>query len=73
MFEIEKGIEMPAASRRGRNFLYPWLEMDVGDSFLVPDKTVLGFGKQANQASRKYGLEFKVRGVEGGVRVWRAA
>ncbi len=39
MFKIEKNIPMPDP-RRGRTRIYPWKEMEVGDSFQVPEVKV---------------------------------
>ena len=37
MFTIEKNVPIPdAALRRGRHSLYPFADMQVGDSFVVP-------------------------------------
>ena len=72
MFEIDKGVEIPAKRARRRN--YPFREMEVGDSFFVPTD------KPANvsasicgcvRSSRYPGKRFTSRKVEGGVRCWR--
>ncbi len=72
MFKIEKGIEAPK-SRVGR---YPWNEMEVGDSFLVPcrddEKRVVQTklcGASSNR--RKFGERYRAAQAEGGVRIWR--
>lgn len=38
MFTIEKKIPIPCITRKGagKTLMYPWLEMDVGDSFCIP-------------------------------------
>lgn len=81
MFEIRKGLEMPA--RRGGKGCpprYPWDKMQPGDSFLVPwdsTKTKLrqnaSLSSQANFAGKKYGMKFATRREEGGVSIWRIA
>lgn len=69
MFEIEKGIESPKSVRK-----YPFLEMNIGDSFFVPCEDR---GKRhAVRAAATYyniahGCKFTCRAVEGGIRVWR--
>jgi len=35
MLEIEKGIEKPAAQKLA-GIKYPWVTMEVGDSFFIP-------------------------------------
>lgn len=68
-FKIEKNIK-PPASRAS----YPFKEMKVGDSFLVPNPSTelshsvrissYGYGRNNNK-------RFSVRKAEGGIRVWR--
>lgn len=72
MIAIEKGIPMPA-SQAGRHRLYPWNEMEVGDSFLMPVTRGQTALNQCQKASARYGRKFSVRKVEGGYRVWRVA
>jgi hypothetical protein len=71
MYEIEKGIEMPGANHgwRGRPSKYPWLKMEIGDSFLITGNKSLRCA--ASKANAKYDRRFATRTVEGGVRVWR--
>lgn len=35
-FKIEKDVPVPVIEGRGRNALYPWKQMNAGDSFVVP-------------------------------------
>jgi len=72
IYEIESGIEVP---RRHRDSLYPFHEMKVGDSFLVPkDKgksayiSGIGFCKR----NRPF-LKCETRTEGGSVRVWLSA
>lgn len=69
--KIETGVPMPTKGR-GAPRKYPWYEMNVGDSFLVPGKTHKRWHATA-KAERLTGFKFSVRTVEGGVRVWRIA
>ena len=55
MLEIEKGIEKPAAQKRAGT-KYPWVTMDVGDSFFVPG------GKLRSIKSLVYGRNRKSDG-----------
>lgn len=78
---IDHGVEMPEGNRPTGDRKYPWPDMMVGDSFFVP----VGPEQQyKNVASALYGsahyyrktsvhkrFQISVRGVEGGIRVWR--
>ena len=72
MFEIEKGIAVPAA-----RFKYPWAEMEIGDSFFVePGERSLTkmhghLSSLGNHYGKPRGMKFTTRQVDGGVRVWR--
>lgn len=74
-FQIEKGA--PAPKPRVRYTSYPFPDMQVGDSFVVPcsdaekretQSRVVG---AAWRWSRRNGGKFTSRGVNGGVRIWR--
>lgn len=84
MFKIDKDI--PFKDREWhQDTKYPWNEMEIGDSFLVPienpDATRADYHRLASNigsVARGYSkrnpekqLTFKPRIVEGGVRVWR--
>ncbi len=64
---IEKGIPMPR--RDHGNAKYPWLRMEVGDSFLWsgPANSVHNNAAAASRNGRK----FKARKTDAGYRVWR--
>lgn len=67
-YKIEKGVPIPPA-RHGRK--YPWHEMEIGDSFVVPDMSKSHAGAVCGGA-RKNGRKFSFRLLEtGGVRIWR--
>ncbi|HQT62754.1 hypothetical protein [Acidiphilium sp.] len=68
MIEIEKNVPMPMRRQR-----YPWRQMKVGDSFVVPGKTSGAFSGAKRAAAKATGFKFATRNVEGGVRVWRVA
>ena len=62
--KIDKGIEIPVKHTKSQ---YPWHEMEVGDSFFI-EKRTLSMGS----TNRRFApLEFVMRGVDGGFRVWR--
>lgn len=65
--EIEKGIPMPDKVRT-RNGKYPWIAMEVGDSFFIVGRTK----KVIIPAWLKPKI-FRQAAVEGGWRVWRTA
>ena len=51
MFKIEKNIAMPDP-RRGRTQIYPWKEMEVGDSFQIPAFKVDSARSSSSQYSK---------------------
>jgi len=69
-FKVEKGIPAPKV-KKGPPRKYPWLEMEVGDSFFVPGVNYNEFKTQPSNAGKRYGLKYTTRSVDGGVRVWR--
>jgi len=87
MFTIEKGVPHPAGHWAGNRTLYPFLQMEVGDSFAVPlsgerakagrgstDKTAAKLRASASSHSMRYpGVKFSVRTIsaENIVRCWR--
>jgi len=68
---VDKGVPIPNFRTAPRKSKYPWRDLEVGDSFLVPDTTSERFGPQAREAGLRLGRKFTVRKVEEGVRVWR--
>jgi hypothetical protein len=79
MIEIENGIPIsakkPGAGRRGT---YPFADLDVGQSFFVPNQPgktnrqlIMAIGVAAQYITKKTGHRFTSRTVEGGIRVWR--
>lgn len=77
MYEIDRGVEIPAPNIHNRNSrIYPFREMEIGDSFLVPgneNKKALQarVGSAACYYGKRNNSRFVTRSVEGGVRVWR--
>jgi hypothetical protein len=78
MYEIQRDKELPKQGRGDRK--YPWKEMQVGDSFFVPEGDIRRLASAASNASRfmmgAIGKKFVCRTVteEGikGVRVFCA-
>ena len=79
MFSIDKGVPVEQSKfSRSRKSMYPFADMEVGDSFLVPDidgkpKSVAPSAARFVKAAGNEGKQFVTRRVEGGVRVWRTA
>lgn len=80
MLGIEKGIEVPSP-RNGRyrpHTRYPFVEMEVGESFFVPLEKELPVWLRSHvqNAAYRYGKKmnriFVVRAIDGGFRCWRA-
>jgi hypothetical protein len=68
-FKIDKNVPMPKISK-GRPRIYPFPEMEVGDSFAVPITDDLSLGNNTNSSplrsvaaayARKYGGRFSVQ------------
>lgn len=69
-FAIEKNIPVPDWRVRAR---YPFKDMQVGDSFLIPQGDRKKVYPAASAAGARHGKKFAVRKVDDGVRVWRVA
>ena len=68
-FEIEQNVVMPEKHAR-----YPFNQMEVGDSFFVPEGANTprqNTSSAASYAGHRLGRKFTTRLVDGGVRVWR--
>ncbi len=65
--QIEKNIPIPAT--------YPFKDMEVGDSFLVPEEVNrAAVTNSARRFGKNHGMEFTVRSISGGrLRCWRTA
>ncbi len=75
MFNIEKGVPMPPS--RKTKMEYPFSQMQVGESFLIPSEGAEArlarsrVESAARTAGRRLGAKFTVRITPEGVRVWR--
>ena len=78
--KIEKGVPVPALpSGRLRRYEtkaggeYPFLQMEIGDSFVVPIDRRVAVGVSCVWYKKKRGMKFTTRKTEDGkfVRVWR--
>lgn len=70
-FMIEKNV--PLDQSCGNQAKYPWRQMEIGDSFFVPNVKTNLITNCAAAIKKRAGLQFTCRTVEGGVRVWRTA
>ena len=82
MIAIEKGIPVPDARKKGHHEpKFPWKEMQVGDSFKVPNegkhkddpkRLRKSFQARCSGSTKAYGFKFRVDFDGTGVlRCWR--
>jgi len=64
--KIENGIPVPPVRA-----VWPFGEMEVGDSFLVPAGREKAAKSSAWTYGRKHGIRFTARMEKKGVRIWR--
>lgn len=69
-FKIEKDIKMPV---KNGNLMYPWDQMQVGDSFLLglEHKISTASSSAAQYSKRHPEVKFSCRKTREGVRFWR--
>lgn len=75
MFKIEKHIPVPPKHNKGSS-IYPFAQMQKGDSFLIPAKAKeeqVSKRKAVSASAYKHKMKITTRIVEGGVRVWKVA
>lgn len=75
-YVIEKGV--PVVDSRGRPNVYPFGQMEIGDSFFASKDTDKSLHmntvrRAASAWATRHGVKMIVRKVEGGVRIWRVA
>jgi hypothetical protein len=68
--KIDDNVPMPAGYY---SIKYPWMEMEVGQSFLVPAETKLPAIRRLATMRRPDGRRFSVRKTPDGYRCWRIA
>lgn len=85
MIKIEANIPIPPRGplvSKGRPALYPFADMQIGDSFMVPIKAsdpqkqkrlAMRVTNAAYANARLHGKKYATRVMDGGVRVWRVA
>ena len=73
-YKIEKHIPVAPPWNAQRRSKYPFKDMEVGDSFFVPEDaaTRAAIYLAAHKAEKEHaGKKFQATAVEGGMRVWR--
>jgi hypothetical protein len=70
MIQIETGVPIPKQDWRTR---YPLLELEVGQSFFVPDGDNNSISARASYMGKTHSRTFTVKKLKGGVRCWRVA
>src|SRR5579884_2936351 len=58
---VEHGIPLPPPSRDIRRSIYPFHQMQVGDSFFVPNKKPSEIGGAVTSATKTTGFQFTTR------------
>lgn len=83
MYKLQSGIALPprrvAKPKKLRQHKYPFRQMEIGMSFLVPKKEANGdmsrlmvrLSAAAHAAKKLNGFKFALRQMDDGVRVWR--
>ena len=64
--KIDVGIPVPTINTK-----FPFLKMQVNDSFFIPGREAKDFTSTAYSCGIKHGMKFAVRTVKGGCRCWR--
>lgn len=77
-YEVRSGIALPKILNRGRGAgesIYPLAQMEVGDSFVVQDKSPRTVRSAVAAFQKRFAAKFAVRSLSvdegGGVGVWR--
>ena len=65
---IDNNVPLPPEKKRN---VYPYKDMDVGDSFLIQDGKIQIVCNANYRASKATGMKFIARRDGNGVRVWR--
>ena len=74
-YQIEKSVPLPARKRNYRSN-YPYKDLEIGDSFVVPlekDKSPSAIYASMSSAKRRFDINLTSARVEGGLRIWRIA
>lgn len=73
MYDIENNVPIPRLKQPAAK--YPFRDLQVGQSFFVPDVAARekSMRAQVYTAAKHLGVKFTTRVENGGVRVWRIA
>lgn len=74
MFNITKNVPLPKRKHgSGRRSIYPFKDMDVNDSFFVPNKKVFTSNRfyEKNNPKTKFSIRRVTENGVKGIRVWR--
>ena len=71
-FEIDKSVPLPA-NKSGKPGKYPWREMEVGDSFFIPDMahSNINVPPALKANGFKIATRRETQNDVAGIRVWR--
>jgi hypothetical protein len=69
-YEITKAVPIPEPMKR---LNYPYEQLQVGESFWVPDVNVQHMCNANRRKSKSLGRTFVARKENNGIRVWRVA
>lgn len=71
---IEKNVSMSKLSPVGRKSIYPFGQMEIGDSFKVPSDKLISVRNASSIYGTRNGKKYTVRKMEDGThRCWRTA
>jgi len=73
MIQLDKGVPIPKRPVGGRNLIYPFHIMEVGDSFEFPAERKLSVSALAGLRGREIGAKFSIRKTGQTYRCWRTA
>jgi hypothetical protein len=76
VIEVESGIAIPEPRTKAKGGVYPYTQMQVGDSFLVNEdrnNLLIYVCNKNRKAAKAYNTKYTAKRVEGGVRVWRVS
>ena len=71
MIVIEKGIPKPPSPQQRIKKVYPWRDMEVGDSFFSNRVPFENMQASASKTGKLLGWKFEVHRESDGHRVWR--
>lgn len=71
MYEIEKNVPVPRGTQGG--VVYPFREMQPGDSFFVPKEKAESAKRSAYLWGGRHTAKMTTRSADGGVRIWRVS